>query len=270
MALRHNLKFGLSWETAFLVQHAANPALNKELDTRTRFLEGHNLEEGYREISLPKDALGKNFVKAWMQCINDIAKHLHMRSVVQEAGVYTWIMAKWMGYSFYDDFMSGPSILLTHHMLGASNSREVTRNIPNRWEQVTESEKELLIGSVLIKGTREPRSLYPPQEVLESSWFLQAKIWNRACDRLMSYITERIEAGNWEAKNRRDWTRLFQSMSRQERYQMDYVPTENDLAYGISLVRHAYPHDWNGSRIAHIRIPEKFEGISSGQGDFVR
>ncbi|KAF8991963.1 hypothetical protein BDZ89DRAFT_1151296 [Hymenopellis radicata] len=246
MALRHNLKFSL------------------KVDKRTRFLEGHNLQEGYREISLPKDVVGRNFIQAWMQCISDIAKRLHMRAVVGEAGVYTWIMAQWTGYSFYDDYMSGPSVLLTHHMLGGSNSRAITRNIPNRWEQITESEKSLLIGSVLLDGTREPRSLYPPQELLENSWFLQAKIWNRSCDRLMTFITDRIEAGNWEAHNKREWIRLFQSMSRQERYQMEYVPTENDLAYGVRLMRHAYPNDWNGARIAHINIPEKFEGQARG------
>ncbi|KAF8993527.1 hypothetical protein BDZ89DRAFT_972826 [Hymenopellis radicata] len=266
MALRHNLKFSLSWETAFLVNHAANPALNKEVDRRTRFLEGHNLQEGFREITLPKEVIGRDFIKAWMQCISDIAKRSHMRAVVQEAGVYTWIMAQWTGYSFYDDYMSGPSVLLTHHMLGASNSREITRNIPNRWEQITESEKSLLIGSVLLDGTREPRSLYPLQDLLEKSWFLQAKIWNRSCDRLMTFITDRIEAGNWEAHNKREWLRLFQSMSRQERYQMEYVPTENDLVYGVNLIRHAYPHDWNGSRIAHINIQRNLKAKHAARG----
>ncbi|KAF9020058.1 hypothetical protein BDZ89DRAFT_958629 [Hymenopellis radicata] len=232
------------------------------VDRKTRLLAGNNFREGFQERRLEYGNGGEDFLTNWLQTLADIGERPHMQAVVAEGGLYAWIMARWMGFGYWERNLQGPSPVLTHHVLGVSNSREIDRGTQTIREKITQSEKNMIVGLVEVNKDKETKSLYPTTPLLEEAWFYKSKIWNRTCDKVMNHISELIEKREWEPKSHNEWRRFLRSLAMREDYQMEYVPTEKDLRYGERMVKAAFPHEWNGSKIKDILIPERFAGLT--------
>ncbi|KAF8995869.1 hypothetical protein BDZ89DRAFT_1149369 [Hymenopellis radicata] len=171
------------------------------VDRKTRLLAGNNFKEGYKERQLEYGNSGDDFISNWLQALWDIGERPHMQAVVSERGLYAWIVARWIGYEYWGRNVKGPSLVLTHHMLGLSNSREIDSGTQIVREKITQGEKNIIAGVVEVNGAQETKSLYPTAPLLEGAWFYKMKIWNRTCDKLMDYISGQIDKREWEPKS---------------------------------------------------------------------
>ena len=108
------------------------------------------------------------FANAYLAKINDILRRPHARAFIGMGGPYSWIAERFGGPSIVKAFLSGPSIQVTRHLLGRSDSHE-ENPIGLQWDQVSAQEGSFLFGFVPSQDSVSPeRYLFPPLTTYEN------------------------------------------------------------------------------------------------------
>ena len=85
------------------------------------------------------------FANTYIAKVNNILRHPHACAFIGMGGPYSWIAERFGGPSIVEAFLSGPSIQVTRHLLGRSDSHE-ENPIDLQWDQVSAQEGSFLFG----------------------------------------------------------------------------------------------------------------------------
>ena len=146
------------------------------------------------------------FANAYLAKVNDILRQPHTRAFIGMGGPYSWIAERFGGPSIVTAFLSGPSIQVTRHLLGNSDSHE-EHPIGLQWDQVSAQEGSFLFGFVPSQDSSSPeRYIFPPPHYLRELCDHWTGDWNEIMDKIFTRIADDIERGKAEPRERSWWS----------------------------------------------------------------
>lgn len=151
-------------------------------------------QPGFTELSLSyTKGTPAVFANTYLAKINNILRHPHARAFVGMGGPYSWIAEHFGGPMIVKAFLSGPSIQVTRHLLGKSDSHE-EHPIGLQWDQVSAQEGSFLFGFVPSHDSSTPeRYLFPPPHYLRELCDHWTGDWNEVMDKIFTCIADDVE-----------------------------------------------------------------------------
>ena len=196
------------------------------------------------------------FANTYLAKINDILRRPHARAFVGMGGPYSWIAERFGGPAIVKAFLSGPSIQVTRHLLGRSDSHE-ENPIGLQWDQVSAQEGSFLFGFVPSQDSSTPeRYLFPPPHYLRELCDHWTGDWNEVMDKIFTRIADDIERGKAEPHERSWWSSHLRNYNRLPK---PVNPKFNDADVEEArriLWRGGLPRTWDRMLIKSITVPE--------------
>jgi hypothetical protein len=197
------------------------------------------------------------FINAYIGKVADVLRRPHARAFIGLGGPFSWLAQRWGGDELITRFMSGPSIQVTRHFSGQSDSSE-DRSLGIHWDGVSDQEIEFLLGYIPADKWNPERWLYPPISILEDECHHWSGEWNVGMEEIFRHVTSQITRNPPTAtpKTRRGWIEFLRSYNR-GRKAPKFIPTERhflDAKGGLQAA--GLPANWNRQRINSITVPE--------------
>lgn len=251
IALEHRLSFQVGIK--FTDFHFFEATSLSQIDQR---LVKAMYKPGFSEPALSY-ALPSAFVNAYIGKMADILRRPHARAFIGLGGPFSWLAQRWGGDELVKRFMEGPSIQVTRHFSGQSDSTE-DQSLGIHWDRVSDQEIEFLFGYVPADKWNPERWLYPPTSILEDECHHWSGEWNVGMEEIFRHITSQVSRNPPTAtpKTCRGWIEFLRSYNR-GRKAPKFIPTERhflDAKGGIQAA--GLPANWNRQRINSILIPE--------------
>ena len=196
------------------------------------------------------------FANAYLAKINDILRRPHARAFVGMGGPYSWIAERFGGPSIVQAFLSGPSIQVTRHLLGKSDSHE-ENPIGLQWDQVSAQEGSFLFGFVPSLDSSSPeRYLFPPPHYLRELCDHWNGDWNEVMDKIFTRIADDVERGKAEPHERSWWSSHLRNYNRLPKpISPKFTDSDVDDARRV-IWRANLPRTWDRMLLKSIRVPE--------------
>ena len=196
------------------------------------------------------------FANAYLAKINDILRRPHARAFIGMGGPYSWIAERFGGPSIVQAFLSGPSIQVTRHLLGKSDSHE-ENPIGLQWDQVSAQEGSFLFGFVPSHDSTSPeRYLFPPPHYLRDLCDHWNGDWNEVMDKIFTRIADDIDRGRAEPRERSWWSSHLRNYNRLPKpISPKFMDADVEDAKRV-LWRANLPKTWDCMLLKSIRIPE--------------
>jgi hypothetical protein len=197
------------------------------------------------------------FLNAYMGKMADILRRPHARAFIGLGGPFSWLAQRWGGEELVARFMEGPSIQVTRHFSGQTDSGE-DQCLGIHWDRVSDQEVEFLFGYIPADKWNPERWLYPPVSILEESCDHWSGEWNIGMEEIFRHVTSQVTRNPPTAapKSRRGWMDFLRSYNR-GRKAPAFVATERhflDAKRGIQVA--GLPANWNRQKISSLVIPE--------------
>ena len=196
------------------------------------------------------------FANTYLAKINDILRRPHARAFIGMGGAYSWIAERFGGPSIVRAFLLGPSIQVTRHLLGRSDSHE-ERPIGLQWDQASAQEASFLFGFVPSQDSTSPeRYLFPPPHYLRELCDHWTGDWNEVMDKIFSRIADDIERGKAEPRERSWWSSHLRNYNRLPK-PINPKFTDTDVENARRIIwRTSFPRTWDRMLLKSIVIPE--------------
>ena len=196
------------------------------------------------------------FANAYIAKINDILRRPHARAFIGMGGPYSWIAERFGGPSIVSAFMSGPSIQVTRHLLGKSDSHE-ENPVGLQWDQVSAQEGSFLFGFVPSPDSTTPeRYLFPPPHYLRELCDHWDGDWNEVMDKIFTRIADDIERGKAEPRERSWWSSHLRNYNRRPK-PINPPFTDADVEDARRIIWRAnLPRTWDRMLLKSIVVPE--------------
>ena len=196
------------------------------------------------------------FANTYIAKINDILRRPHARAFIGMGGPYSWIAERFGGPSIINAFLSGPSIQVTRHLLGKSDSHE-ENPVGLQWDQVSAQEGAFLFGFVpSLDSTSPERYLFPPPHYLRELCDHWNGDWNEVMDKIFTRIAEDIERGKAEPRERSWWSSHLRNYNRLPK-PINPPFTDADVEDARRILWQAnLPRTWDRMLLKSIVIPE--------------
>ena len=196
------------------------------------------------------------FANAYIAKVNDILRRPHARAFVGMGGPYSWIAERFGGPSIVEAFLSGPSIQVTRHLLGRSDSHE-ENPIGLQWGQVSAQEGSFLFGFVPSQDSTSPeRYLFPPPHYLRELCDHWTGDWNEVMDNIFAHIVDNIEQGKAKPHERSWWSSYLRNYNRLPK-PINPKLTDADVEDARRIIwRAGLPRTWDRMLLRSIVIPE--------------
>lgn len=196
------------------------------------------------------------FANAYLAKINDILRRLHARAFIGMGGPYSWIAERFGGPTLVRAFLSGPSIQVTRHLLGKSDSHE-ENPIGLQWDQVSAQEGSFLFGFVPSQDPTSPeRYLFPPPHYLRELCDHWTGDWTEIMDKIFARIADDVERGKAEPRERGWWSSHLRNYNRLPK---PTIPKFSDADVEDAkrvLWRAGLPRTWDRMLVKSIAVPE--------------
>ncbi|KDR67159.1 hypothetical protein GALMADRAFT_80099, partial [Galerina marginata CBS 339.88] len=207
---------------------------------------------GFIETSLSAN-LDISSIPAYLVKLADLLFRPHARAFIGLGGPYSWVARRFGGVELLSLYMSGPSIQVTRHYRGANDSDQILY-LGIHWDEVSEAEKNILLGYVPSEKGSAERWMFPPPEVLEDRCNHWAGIWNPALEALYNHIASKIESKKAKPLSQTEWTKVFRPFN--DRYAAYKPSSENIEEIRLICERYLVPTDWDRMALKKIQIPE--------------
>ena len=196
------------------------------------------------------------FANAYLAKINDILQRPHARAFIGMGGPYSWIAEHFGGPSLVQAFLSGPSIQVTRHLLGKSDSHE-ENPIGLQWDQVSAQEGSFLFGFVPSQDSTSPeRYLFPPPHYLRELCDHWNGDWNEVMDKIFARIADDIDRGKAEPRERSWWSSHLRNYNRLPK-PINPKFSDSDVEDARRIIWRAnLPRTWDRMLLKSIRVPE--------------
>ncbi|KIY60830.1 hypothetical protein CYLTODRAFT_415868, partial [Cylindrobasidium torrendii FP15055 ss-10] len=263
-ALMRHIEFSLAWD-----QQALEPVRVRHMNAL--FEVGRTLKDDHIGMSLRpnhQQALviygygGDDYTQNWTGCLEDLARRPHMRGLAsQGAIVEAYILPVWTNGKYIIDFLQeGPSPTLAAHHLGDGTTLiSALDGSPVQRERATETERAVIRG-VAKNGEGKLVSRYPSTQTLMAKLsFFRAGIWNESVQRLLDYITSKIKEGHptfLGGRSDKEWGDWLHRQTNRHMYRLPFTPSDQDVEWGVRLMKDMYPANWNGVRIRELEDDE--------------
>jgi hypothetical protein len=155
IAVEHKLNFQIGVHTCNF--HFFNTDVISKIDQR---LLKEMYKPGFVEASLTYSS-PLTFLNSYLGKVADVLQCPHARAFIGLGGPHSWLAQCWGGDDLVGKFMSGPSLQVTHHFKGQSDSTE-DHSLGIHWDEVSAQEIEFLFGYIPADRSNPKRWLYPP------------------------------------------------------------------------------------------------------------
>lgn len=196
------------------------------------------------------------FANAYLAKINDILWRPHARAFIGMGRPYSWIAERFGGPSLVQAFLSGPSIQVTRHLLGKSDSHE-ENPIGLQWDQVSAQEGSFLFGFVPSQDSTLPeRYLFPPPHYLRELCDHWNGDWNEVMDKIFARIADDIDRGKAKPRERSWWSSHLRNYNRLPK-PINPKFSDSDVEDARRIIWRAnLPRTWDRMLLKSIRVPE--------------
>jgi hypothetical protein len=251
IAIEHRLSFQIAIRTEDFHFFEAGPI--SHIDQR---LVKTMYKSGFSEPQLSYSSPSA-FINAYLGKVADVLRRPHARAFIGLGGPFSWLAQCWAGDELVARFMEGPSIQVTRHFSGQSDSGE-DRCLGIHWDCVSDQEIEFLFGYIPADKWNPERWLYPPVSILEDECNHWSGEWNVGMEEIFRHITSQVTRNPPMAapKSRRGWIEFLRSYNR-GRKAPKFIPTERhflDAKGGLQAA--GLPVNWNRQKINSIIVPE--------------
>jgi len=196
------------------------------------------------------------FANAYVAKINNILCRPHAQAFVGMGGPYSWIAEHFGGPAIVKAFLSGPSIQVTRHLLGKSDSHE-ENSISLQWDQVSAQEGSFLFGFVPSQDSTLPEHyLFPPPHYLWELCNHWTGDWNEVMEKIFTHIADDVEQGKAEPHKRSWWSGHFQNYNRLPK-PINPKFTDMNVEEARQILWHAgLPRTWDCMLLKSIIVQE--------------
>ncbi|KAJ7171770.1 hypothetical protein C8R43DRAFT_1120150 [Mycena crocata] len=159
-------------------------------------------------------------------------------------------------------FAKGPSMQVTEFLKGETLLHwDGERDVHYMTDQVTESEKSMLLGHI-PSGPMSETTLWPSNEVLESeSLHFRGYISSGCLDMFENLYEDITKKHKFVWRTRAGWKQYFKR-GNTGTYAPKVVPSAKDFVIGQKLFERSFPVDWEYAQIATLKFPEIFDSGS--------
>lgn len=199
------------------------------------------------------------FRDRYIGIVMTILERDHAGAFICMGGVLAWIAWRFGGLNVVQKCLAGPSAQTTHHLSGASDSKDAD-TLYLQFDKVSTAEVDRLLGRIASSSNPEAEStLYPSTAVLEQEFDLYDGEWSPACEEVMVNITEALMNGEAVLRTRRKWHRYLRTRNYKTDEERDlYTTTKAEWMAAKDALTAAFGTDWNKSRLEDITVPEVF------------
>ncbi|KIM36523.1 hypothetical protein M413DRAFT_78124 [Hebeloma cylindrosporum] len=212
MAIEHRLTFQVGVLASDF--HFFNTEAILKIDQR---LLKEMYKPGFTETPLTYTS-PSTFLTSYLGKVANVLHWPHAHAFIGLGGPYSWLTQRWEGDNLITKFMSGPSLQVTRHFKGQSDSAE-DNYLGIHWDTVSAQESEFLLGFIPADKSNPERWLYLPVAILDEH-----------CDHfrhIMSQITRTPPTTT--PKSRRGWGDFLHSYNR-GRKAPKFIPSERHFS----------------------------------------
>jgi hypothetical protein len=154
-------------------------------------------------------------------------------------------------------FMSGPSIQVTRHYSGQTDSAE-DHCLDIHWDRVSDQEIEFLFGYIPADKWNPERWLYPPVAILEDHCDHWSGEWNVGMEDIFRHISSQVTRSPPTAmpKSRCGWIEFLHSYNHGRKAPTFIVMERHFLDAKGGIQAAGLPANWNQQKISSLVIPE--------------
>lgn len=211
---------------------------------------------GYKEAALSYGLGGASLRDDYLGNLGNVLQRPHSGALIGLGGPYSWIARYFRGTEVLQKLVSGPSILVTCHNKGESDSTDDDA-LYIQYDYLNPGELNLVLGFISSGGPESDRWLFPPEAFLwEFSEHYDGE-WNAHIERNFLIIAKEIEGGNPRARTRGSWRKFFRRGHRGSGEPNEEVKREV-FKEGKSKISSAFKGSWHKKQLSSITLPEEY------------
>ncbi|KAJ6526120.1 hypothetical protein DFH09DRAFT_1415979 [Mycena vulgaris] len=215
---------------------------------------------GYTDTLLEYGSGGVRLFFRYTSQVGALLSRPHAVAFIAAGGILSFL-AQMFDAELLNRFRNGPSAQVTQYQKGHT----ILRTIGDEEEfytadQISEDEISILIGHVATGNPATETFLWPHPSLLEEkSYHVQGGAWTTGFHSLLVNLQKTIiEKKIYRWRTTKEWIRYLEVGNRGG-FTPEIVPTDQDFDNGWTMMKRAFPVDWEAKRISEIILPETFD-----------
>ncbi|KAJ6567728.1 hypothetical protein DFH09DRAFT_1469154 [Mycena vulgaris] len=215
---------------------------------------------GYTDTLLEYGSGGVRLFFRYTSQVGALLSRPHAVAFIAAGGILSFL-AQMFDAELLNRFRNGPSAQVTQYQKGHT----ILRTIGDEEEfytadQISEDKISILIGHVATGNPATETFLWPHPSLLEEkSYHVQGGAWTTGFHSLLVNLQKTIiEKKIYRWRTTKEWIRYLEVGNRGG-FTPEIVPTDQDFNNGWTMMKRAFPVDWEAKRISEIILPETFD-----------